>query len=82
MPGNRHSPFISRLRRGATCAPRCRPFAAGLGIEPASLSPEAQAMLPLIAGQLLREAVVGLQDLAQSRAKAFARCGRGTVDRQ
>jgi type VI secretion system FHA domain protein len=36
----------------------------------ASLSPEAQAMLPLIAGQLLREAVVGLTDIAQARAAA------------
>ena len=44
-------------------------FCRGAGIDPAGLSPEAQAMLPLIAGQLLREAVVGLQDIAQSRAK-------------
>jgi type VI secretion system FHA domain protein len=45
-------------------------FCRGAGIDSASLSPEAQSMLPLIAGQLLREAVVGLNDLAQSRAKA------------
>jgi type VI secretion system protein len=45
-------------------------FCRGAGVEPATLSPEAQAMLPLIAGQLLREAVVGLSDLAQSRAKS------------
>ncbi len=45
-------------------------FCRGAGIEPAALSPEAQAMLPLVAGQLLREAVVGLNDLAQARAKS------------
>jgi type VI secretion system protein len=45
-------------------------FCRGAGIEPAALSPEAQAMLPLIAGQLLREAVVGLSDLAQARVKS------------
>jgi len=45
-------------------------FCRGAGIEPAVLSPEAQAMLPLVAGQLLREAVVGLNDLAQARAKS------------
>jgi type VI secretion system protein len=45
-------------------------FCRGAGIDPAALSAEAQSMLPLIAGQLLREAVVGLNDLAQSRAKA------------
>jgi len=45
-------------------------FCRGAGIEPTTLSPEAQAMLPLIAGQLLREAVVGLSDLAQARAKS------------
>jgi type VI secretion system protein len=45
-------------------------FCRGAGIEPAALSPEAQAMLPLVAGQLLREAAVGLNDLAQARAKS------------
>jgi type VI secretion system FHA domain protein len=45
-------------------------FCRGAGIEQNSLSAEAQAMLPLIAGQLLREAVVGLSDIAQSRAAA------------
>lgn len=44
-------------------------FCRGAGIDPAALSAEAQSMLPLIAGQLLREAVVGLNDLTQSRAK-------------
>lgn len=45
-------------------------FCRGAGIDPSALSAEAQSMLPLIAGQLLREAVVGLNDLAQSRAKS------------
>ena len=45
-------------------------FCRGAGIDPSALSAEAQSMLPLIAGQLLREAVVGLNDLAQSRAQA------------
>jgi type VI secretion system protein len=45
-------------------------FCRGAGIDPSALSAEAQSMLPLVAGQLLREAVVGLNDLAQSRSKA------------
>jgi type VI secretion system protein len=45
-------------------------FCRGAGVDPTTLSPEAQAMLPLIAGQLLREAVVGLADLQQGRAAA------------
>jgi type VI secretion system FHA domain protein len=43
-------------------------FCRGAGIDPGSLTAEAQAMLPLVAGQLLREAVVGLNDIAQARA--------------
>jgi type VI secretion system FHA domain protein len=45
-------------------------FCRGAGVDPAALSPEAQSMLPLIAGQLLREAVVGLADLQQARSAA------------
>lgn len=45
-------------------------FCRGAGIDPASLSPEAQSMLPLLAGQLLREAVVGLNDLQLARQAA------------
>jgi len=44
-------------------------FCRGAGIDPASLTSEAQSMLPLVAGQMLREAVVGLNDVAQSRAE-------------
>jgi type VI secretion system protein len=43
-------------------------FCRGAGIDPASLTPEAQAMLPLVAGQLLREAIVGLNDIALARS--------------
>jgi len=46
-------------------------FCRGAGIDPASLTPEAQSMLPLLAGQLLREAVVGLNDLQLSRSAAL-----------
>jgi type VI secretion system protein len=42
-------------------------FARGAGIDPSSLSSEAQAMLPLLAGQLLREVVVGLTDVLRAR---------------
>jgi type VI secretion system protein len=42
-------------------------FCRGAGVDPSSLSPEAQAMLPLLAGQLLREAVLGLNELQQAR---------------
>lgn len=43
-------------------------FCRGAGIDQATLSPAAQAMLPLVAGQLLREAVVGLNDILRARA--------------
>ena len=45
-------------------------FCRGAGIDPSSLTPEACAMLPLLAGQLLREAVVGLNDLQLARSAA------------
>jgi type VI secretion system protein len=63
-------PFHQQATSWSDLRTALQAFCRGAGIEPASLSPEAQAMLPLIAGQLLREAVVGLHDLAQSRAKA------------
>ena len=47
-------------------------FCRGAGIEVSALSPEAQAMLPLVAGQLLREVVVGLNDVALARASGPA----------
>jgi type VI secretion system protein len=42
-------------------------FCRGAGIDPAVLSAEAHTMLPLLAGQLLREAVVGLTDILRAR---------------
>jgi type VI secretion system FHA domain protein len=42
-------------------------FCRGAGLDPATLSPEAQAMLPLVAGQLLRETVVGINDILRAR---------------
>jgi type VI secretion system protein len=42
-------------------------FCRGAGIDPSSLTPEALSMLPLIAGQLLREAIVGLNDIGLAR---------------
>lgn len=41
-------------------------FCRGAGIDASSLSPEAQEMLPLLAGQLLREIVLGLKDITQA----------------
>jgi type VI secretion system protein len=45
-------------------------FCRGAGLDPSTLPAEAQSMLPLVAGQLLREAVVGLTDLQQARGSA------------
>jgi type VI secretion system protein len=42
-------------------------FGRGAGIDANALSPEAQAVLPLLAGQLLREVVVGLTDALRAR---------------
>jgi type VI secretion system FHA domain protein len=53
-------------------------FCRGAGIELSGLSAEAQSMLPLVAGQLLREAVVGLSDLAQARARSLPAAGNGS----
>ena len=42
-----------------------RTFCRGAGIDPARLPPEAESRLLLLAGQLLREAVLGLQDIVR-----------------
>lgn len=63
-------PFHQQASTWADLKSALQAFCRGAGIEPAALSAEAQSMLPLIAGQLLREAVVGLNDIAQSRANA------------
>jgi type VI secretion system FHA domain protein len=63
-------PFHQQASTWSDLQSALQAFCRGAGIDPAALSHEAQSMLPLIAGQLLREAVVGLNDLAQSRNKA------------
>jgi len=42
-------------------------FCRGAGVDPRSITPEARGMALQLAGQLLREAVLGLMDLSQSR---------------
>jgi len=63
-------PFHQQAATWADLKSAVQAFCRGAGIDPSALSAEAQSMLPLVAGQLLREAVVGLNDLAQSRAAA------------
>ena len=65
-------PFHQQATTWADLRSAVQAFCRGAGIEPSALSAEAQSMLPLVAGQLLREAVVGLNDLAQTRAKVGA----------
>ena len=62
-------PFHQQAAAWSDLRTATQAFCRGAGIDPAALSAEAQSMLPLVAGQLLREVVVGLSDLAQSRAK-------------
>jgi type VI secretion system protein len=63
-------PFHQQASSWTDLATAVQAFCRGAGIDPAALSPEAQSMLPLVAGQLLREAVVGVTDLQQARAAA------------
>jgi type VI secretion system protein len=63
----RSIPFHQQASTWSDLRSAVQAFCRGAGIDPASLSPEAQAMLPLVAGQLLREAVVGLHDISQAR---------------
>jgi type VI secretion system protein len=58
---------------GAAVQAVCR----GAGLDPAALSPAAQAQLPTLAGQLLRELVLGLGDLLQSRSAGSGSSGNG-----
>jgi type VI secretion system protein len=64
----RSVPFHQQASTWSDLRSAVQAFCRGAGIDPASLSQEAQAMLPLIAGQLLRETVVGLNDLALARS--------------
>jgi type VI secretion system protein len=65
---DRSVPFHQQASTWTDLRSAVQAFCRGAGIDPSSLSAEAQAMLPLVAGQLLRETIVGLADLARSRA--------------
>ena len=65
-------PFHQQATSWADLRSAVQAFCRGAGLDPTTLSPEAQSMLPLIAGQLLREIVVGLADQQQARAGAGA----------
>jgi type VI secretion system protein len=60
-------PFHQQAGSWADLKSSVQAFCRGAGVDPSALSPEAQAMLPLLAGQLLREAVLGLNELQQVR---------------
>lgn len=68
----RTAPFHQQASTWADLKSAAQAFCRGAGIDPTSLSAEAQTMLPLLAGQLLREAVVGLNDIAQARTSGPA----------
>ena len=68
----RSLPFHQQASTWADLRSAVQAFCRGAGIDQATLSPEAQAMLPLVAGQLLREAVVGLNDILRARATGAA----------
>jgi type VI secretion system protein len=65
-------PFYQQAGTWTDLKSAVQAFCRGAGIDPTSLTPEAQAMLPLVAGQLLREAVVGLNDIALARTSGPA----------
>jgi type VI secretion system protein len=64
----RSVPFHQQASTWTDLPSAVQAFCRGAGLDAATLSPEAQAMLPLVAGQLLREAVVGLNDILRARA--------------
>ena len=68
----RAAPFYQQASTWADLKSATQALCRGAGVDPESLSPEAQAMLPLVAGQLLREVVVGLTDIALARANGPA----------
>jgi type VI secretion system protein len=68
----RSVPFYQQASTWTDLRSAVQAFCRGAGIDANSLTPEAQAMLPLVAGQLLREAVVGLNDIAVARASGPA----------
>jgi type VI secretion system protein len=65
----RSAPYHQQASTWTDLRSALQAFCRGAGIEIGSLTPEAQSMLPLLAGQLLREAVVGLIDLQHARGK-------------
>jgi type VI secretion system protein len=65
----RSAPYHQQASTWSDLRSALQAFCRGAGVEIGSLTPEAQSMLPLLAGQLLREAVVGLIDLQQARNK-------------
>lgn len=64
---DRAVPFHQQASAWTDLRSAVQAFCRGAGIDPTTLSAEAQAMLPLVAGQLLRETIVGLGDLARTR---------------
>jgi type VI secretion system protein len=64
---DRSVPFHQQASTWADLRSSVQAFCRGAGIDPSTLSAEAQAMLPLVAGQLLRETIVGLSDIARAR---------------
>jgi type VI secretion system protein len=76
------APFHQQASTWTDLRSAVQAFCRGAGIDPATLSPEAQAMLPLIAGQLLRETIVGLNDLALARSAGPAGVHLATLPNQ
>jgi type VI secretion system protein len=68
----RTAPFHQQAATWTDLRSAVQAFCRGAGIDISMLTPEAQAMLPLVAGQLLREAVVGLNDIALARTSGPA----------
>jgi type VI secretion system protein len=60
-------PFHQQASTWADLKSALQAFGRGAGIDANTLSAEAQAVLPLLAGQLLREVVVGLTDALRAR---------------
>ncbi len=63
----RETPLHQKAESWSDLDSALQAFCRGAGLEPDSLSADARAVLPLLAGQLLREFVVGLADIAQGR---------------
>jgi type VI secretion system protein len=68
----RSIPFHQQASTWTDLRSAVQAFCRGAGIDPTTLSPEAQAMLPLVAGQLLRETVVGINDILRARTAGAA----------